>query len=117
MAGIPLNTFRTIPHVVQNTPPPGNFVYQAPLGVTSIILLAQVANIGVNYPTVTFTHYQYSSGTYTELVSGIVVPPNDSLVLLGGKFVLETNDQIYIYGSATDTSLKFIASVLETANQ
>ena len=117
MAGIPLNTFRTIPSVVQNTPAPGNFVYQAPLGVTSIVLLAQVTNTGVTYPTVTFTHYQYSSGTYTELVSGMTVPPNDVLLLLGGKFVLETNDQLYIYSSDTTGHLKFIASVLETANQ
>ena len=113
MAGIPLNTFRTVPFVVTET---DTQVYAAPLGTTAIILMAQVANIGTNYQSVTFKHYQYSTGVITEVVKGFIVPPNDAVNLLSGKLVLETSDRIYVSGSTT-TDLKFIASILESANQ
>lgn len=114
MAGLPLNTFKNVPIAVTDTL---TTVYTAPLGVTSIVLMAQVANIDSTEATVTFIHQQHRSPqTTTHIVKEIVVPPNDARMLLGGKLVLESLDQIKILADRNG-ALQFIASVLETANQ
>ena len=113
MAGLPLNTFKNVPQVVTT-----NLVsvYTAPLGVTSIVLMAQVANIISIQATCSLIHFSYRTNISTYIVKDMIVPPNDARVLLGGKLVLETGDQIKIQGSANN-ALQFIASILETANQ
>jgi hypothetical protein len=113
MAGLPLNTFKNIPLPVSTTT---QTVYTAPLGITSIVLMAQVSNIVTTAQTCSFTHYSYRTGITTYIVKDIIVPPNDARILLGGKLVLETGDQMKIVGSSNN-SLQFIAAILETANQ
>jgi hypothetical protein len=113
MAGLPLNTFKSIPAPVTTSL---QTVYTAPLGITSIVLMAQVSNIVQTAQTVSFIHYSYNTGITTYIVSNAVVAPNDALILLGGKLVLETGDQLKIQGNA-NASMQFIASILETANQ
>ena len=136
MAGIPLNTFRTVTKVVpfsatQATPglpytTQNPFaVYQAPPGTTGVVLYCQVANISdLNTYTISMWHFRPSTTTFTEVVKKIGVPPNDTLNVLGGKLVLETSDILFVSGSAIYTvgppeysDLKLIASVLESANQ
>ena len=136
MAGIPLNTFRTVTKVVpysasQNTPglpyttQNTLAVYQAPPGTTGIILYCQIANISntTSY-TVSMWHFRPSTTTFTEVVKKISIPPNDTMNMLSGKLVLETSDILFVTGSAPYTigpppysDLKLIASVLESANQ
>ena len=128
MPGLPLNTFKNVTKVpvLQGTPDPGDYttnkVYSAPLGVTSIVLMAQVANVGTSEAAVTLVHRKGRSpnlGQFTYVVNEIAVPPNDARVLLSGKLILESLDTLLIY-SNTDPGvvpLHFIASVLETANQ
>lgn len=110
MAGLPLNNFKTITAVVPLTP---QVVYTTPLGFKSVFLLAQVTNIGTTNQNVSFL-YQRPGLDPTEIVSNFTIPPDDTLNLLTGKLVLETNDSIKIVGSS-DTDLKFIASILETS--
>jgi hypothetical protein len=113
MVNLPLNTFRNISEAVTTTEAT---MYTTPLGITSIMLMAQVANI-TNVPvTVTFVHYSYRRARSTFVVKDMIVPPSDARILLGGKLVLETGDQVLVQGSANN-SLEFLASVLETANQ
>lgn len=137
-AFIPLNTFKTVtkrvPAVTQNdldnTGIPGAIVYTAPRGVTSIILLAQASNLDQSGQTynINVVHFRPSrlntnaawndinAGiTKTYILNNAAVPPNDSLLLLPGKLVLETYDRIYMF---TDTANKIdvICSILETAN-
>lgn len=109
MAALPLNNFKTISSVVGTvlTTP-----YTCPLGFKSVFLMAQVTNIGTQNHTVTFLHSR--GGIDTEVVYNYVVPPGDTLNLLTGKLVLETNDSIKIIGSST-SNLKFLASILETS--
>lgn len=181
MAGIPLNTFKTIIKQIQRpnkllwntsvTPPtwegfdpvntyfdkvqtgstieyyppgPGSvgndsfFVYRAPLGVTSVLLYAQVSSTASVTRTVSVWHYrpdqtknvtQYPIA-FTAIVNQLHVPPNDASVVIGGKLVLETGDELYISSSDTDmvspvyaeaaksiTDLKLTLSILESANQ
>ncbi len=112
--GLPLNTFKNVPVAVTTSL---QTVYTAPLGVTSIVLMAQVSNIAETEARVSFIHRQYRSPNIeTYIVKDIIVPPNDARILLGGKLVLETLDQIKIIGDSNDT-MQFIASILETANQ
>lgn len=114
MAGLPLNTFKNIPRVVTDT---STKLYNAPLGVTTIVLMAQVSNVGNATEWVTFVHKQHRSPQLqTTVVFQAPIPPNDARVLLSGKLVLESLDEIWIQGSSND-NLQFIASILETANQ
>ena len=56
MALIPLNTFKTKTAIVgSNT---SSTVYVAPIGVTSIVLMAQVANVSTQTQYVTFSHLE-----------------------------------------------------------
>jgi hypothetical protein len=115
MAGLPLNTFKSVPLPVTTTL---QTIYTAPLGITSIVLMAQVSNVAPTEPApwVSFMHYSYGTGITTYIVFQATVPPNDALILLGGKLVLQTGDQISIIGSSNG-EMQFISSILETANQ
>jgi len=109
MAALPLNNFRTITSVVTTTT---ETPYTCPLGFKAVFLMGQVTNIGTQSRTVTFIH---SRGLIdTEIVYQYIIPPKDTLNLLTGKLVLETNDSIKIVGSSS-SDLKFLASILETS--
>ena len=113
MAGLPLNTFKT---VRANVTDALISVYEAPLGITSIVLMAQVANVDESTSWVTFKHYSNADDVQTFIVKEIDVPSNDARILLGGKLVLQTGDRILVQAEANNR-LEFIASILETANQ
>ena len=109
MAALPLNNFRTITSVVNTvvaTP------YTCPIGFKAVFLMGQVTNIGTQNRSVTFIHSR--GNVDTEIVYEYVIPPKDTLNLLSGKLVLETNDSIKIVGSSS-TDLKFLSSILETS--
>jgi hypothetical protein len=130
MAGIPLNTFKNI-----NRPLTGNntVIYSTATGLTSIVLLAQATNIDNAdvVHNVTMKHYKpgvnlnlkpgdlvdanLNTSSTTIIVNNAPIPPNDSLILLGGKLVLETFD--FISAESDGIEVHFIGSVLETANQ
>jgi hypothetical protein len=108
MAVAPLNKFLTIAVPVA---PGEQTVYTTPTGVSAIVLYAQVANVGVNtYPTVTFTHRRKSTSSRTagntrniRVIKKAEVPPNDSLIIIDGRLVLERTavitDSIVIEGT------------------
>lgn len=110
MAVAPLNKFLTIAVPVA---PGEQTVYTTPVGVSAIVLYAQVSNVGVNtYPSITFTHRRKSTSARTvgntrniRIVKGAEIPPNDALVLVEGRLVLERtaiiSDSIVIEGSQT----------------
>lgn len=135
MASIPLNTFRTVTQAVQQanplsmTVPPGPIydltniyaLYQAPPGITSVVLYCQIANVGAVSYTASMWHYRPSTGTFTPIVYQIPIPTNDARTMLDGKLVLETSDMLFVSGNSPSSvgvsNLKLIASVLESANQ
>jgi hypothetical protein len=126
MALIPLNTFKTKTRVLDTNTTAT--VYVAPIGVTSIILMAQVSNVDSVDHAVTFSHYRrfrvlpdaqgnnsQDPNINTELVKAFAIPPNDSASLITGKMILESQDSIRAYSDSTGTC-KLILSILETAN-
>ena len=108
MAVAPLNKFLTIAVPVA---PGEQTVYTTPVGVSAILLYAQVSNVGVGtYPTATFTHRRKSVASKTagntrnnRIVKDVEIPPNDSVILIDGRFVLERtaliSDSIVIEGT------------------
>jgi hypothetical protein len=110
MAVAPLNKFLTIAVPVA---PGEQTVYTTPVGVSAIVLYAQVANVGVNtYPTITFTHRRKSTSARTSgntrnirVIKQAEIPPNDSLIIIDGRLVLERTaiitDSIVIEGTQT----------------
>ncbi len=127
MALIPLNTFKTKTRVLDTNTTAT--IYVAPIGVTSIVLMAQVANVDPNAAhTITFSHHRrfrvlpdaqgnnaQDPNITTELVMDFEVPPNDSASLITGKMILESQDSIRAY-SDVEGSMKLVLSILETAN-
>jgi hypothetical protein len=127
MAQQPLNQYKTITGIVSTS---DEEIYRTRTGYTSIILYAQVANTGSGIGTVTFSHQREtrSSGggisTYNnEILNQTPVYPNDALILLDGRLVLERTaiktDSIRLSGISTSTPnhLKYTVSLLETLNQ
>ena len=109
MAVAPLNKFITIAIPVA---PGEQTIYTTPAGVSSIVLYAQVSNVGIgaSYPTVTFTHRRTSRVQRTlgntrnnRIVKNIEVPPNDAVIIIDGRLVLERttliSDSIIIEGN------------------
>jgi hypothetical protein len=126
MAQQPLNTYVTRTGVVSTT---NEEIYRTKTGYTSIILYAQVANVGTGIGTASFYHQRETrsqSGVSTslnEIIYRGIVPPNDALILLDGRLVLERTalrtDSIRLSGISTSVPnhLKYTVSILETLNQ
>ena len=109
MAVAPLNKFITIAVPVA---PGEQTVYTTPVGVSAIVLYAQVSNVAgiTTYPTVTFTHRRKSTASKTagntrnnRIIKSAPIFPNDSLVIIDGRLVLERSalisDSIVISGT------------------
>lgn len=117
MAIAPVNKFVSIAVPVS----PGlQKLYEVPTGTSALLLYTQVANvgIGVTYPTVTFTQKRTSRSTGNtrdiRVVKDAEIPPNDAVILVDGRLVLEKTplilDQLYIQG--TQQGVGIITNVL-----
>jgi len=112
MAAVALNTFKTIRHNL-TTSTVG--IYTAPIGVASIIVSAQIANVSTGNTTylTTFSHYRSDGGEF-DLVKNVGIPVKDALSPLAGRLVLETDDEIRVSANENGV-LQLTMSVLETA--
>jgi len=127
MAQLPLNTFLTKTALL-NTNNTSTSVYTSPIGVTSIILMAQIANVSNQTHYLTFSHYRnkpiladaqgnggQAGQTTSTLILNYGIPPNDAGIPLGGKLIVEELDQIQAYADSAGT-LQLVLSILQTAN-
>jgi hypothetical protein len=114
MAQIPLNTFKTTTFDILTSE---ENVYTTPAGVTTVVLLAQVANISEETVYVSANHVR--SSTKTAIIKESGVPTHDSTSLLMGKLILQTGDSLSIQAvnGTTAGQCQLILSYLETANQ
>ena len=130
MALLPLNVFKTKTSVLQNVWTTGTTatVYTAPIGVTSIILMTQCANVSTETHVVTFVHSRnfpifsdaqgngaQPAGVKTELIKEFAIPANDAASLTTGKMIIESLDSVICYSDANNV-FKLTMSILETAN-
>ena len=127
MALLPLNTFKTKTSILSTGTT--SRIYTAPVGVTSIVLMANASNVDLqNTRLVTLAHYRnfpvlpdtqgnggQSGNVTTEQVLRFPIPPNDAGSLLAGKLIIESLDSIIAYSDA-EGSIKVTLSILETAN-
>lgn len=126
MAQLPLNKFLTKTAIL--TTSTTSTVYTAPIGVTAIVLMAQVANLTTQTQTVTFEHFRYKTilpdaqgfggqpgNTPSMLVKEFGVPPNDAATPLSGKMIIEELDSIRAYANTSGT-MQLVMSILQTAN-
>lgn len=127
MALIPLNTFKTKTSIVGSNSSSTSYV--APVGVTSIVLMAQVTNISTETAYVNFVHHRNipvladAQGNGAQpgnvdsfLVKNFPVPANDAASVLTGKLIIESLDSIRCYSQTTST-IQLTLSILETANE
>jgi hypothetical protein len=125
MALIPLNQFRTITTVL--TTNTSATIYVSPVGVTSIVLMAQVSNASTASSNISFVHHrnipiqQNAQGNNAQpgntdsfLVDSFPLPPKDAANLLSGKLIVETLDSVRAYASAPGCTL--VLSILESSN-
>jgi len=107
MAIAPVNKFISVAVPVA----PGlQKLYEVPTGTSALVLYAQVANVGVGtYPTVTFIQRRESRSTGLtrdiRVIKDVEIPPNDGVILIDGRMVLEKTplivDRVYISGTQT----------------
>ena len=109
-----LNVFQTVTAVVSTS---ATEVYTAPVGYTGVVLLAQVANIGNNTQTVSFSHKRTVAGiaVTTEILKDFPISASDTANLVSGKLVIESND-VLVLSASNGTDIKFLGSILETLN-
>lgn len=115
---IPLNTFKTTTTVLKAGPFIGDsdVIYTVPNEITSIVLMAQVANVdSASSHTCTMSHYDTTNMTETEVVKNFEIQPNDAAGLVTGKLIVEQNNQIRASASV-DGEMKLILSYLESLN-
>ena len=107
MAIAPVNKFLSVAVPVA---PGEQKLYEVPTGTSSLLLYAQVSNVGINtYPTVTLIHRRESRSTGItrdiRVIKDIEIPPNDAAILVDGRLVLEktatTLDRLFISGVQT----------------
>ena len=113
MAIAPVNKFVSIAVPVS----PGGLqkLYEVPTGTSALLLYTQVSNvgIGVTYPKVTFVQRRESRGTGNtrdiRVIKDVEVPPNDAVILIDGRLVLEKTpkviDRIYVTGSQQNVGI------------
>jgi hypothetical protein len=111
-SNIPLNTFKSLTANVYTTVVP---VYTTPVGVSTVILMAQFANLGDHIGNVSMSFLQNGANFPTVLVRKFDIPPDDAGNVLTGRLILEQGDSLNISAGANNL-FQFTLSYLETAN-
>jgi len=129
----PLNAFKTKTWSLRDSDAAqGKLVYNAPPGVTGIVLMAQISNVDSEQRTCSFSfaHKDTGTGVETKLVDAFPVRKNDAASPLTGKLIVQEGNQLYTYVHAINTrtvdggagftdcddSLKLTLSILESLN-
>lgn len=126
MAQLPLNSFKTKTTLL--TTSTTATVYTAPIGVTSIVLMAQISNLTTQTQSFSFIHHRnrpvladaqgngfQAANTDSILVKDFEIPVADAGTPLTGKMIIESLDSVRAYASE-DGALQLVLSILETAN-
>ena len=142
MALIPLNKFLTKTRALNTASTVGptfvmttgttSTVYTAPIGVTSIILMAQISNVSTQTQNISFIHHRnrpvlsdaqgngaQPGNVDTYMVNDFAIPVGDAATILTGKLIVESLDSVraFIHANGSNSgTCQLVLSVLETAN-
>jgi hypothetical protein len=106
-----LNIFKTVTANLTTTP---TSVYSTPLGYSTVVLMAQITNIGNSTANISADLVRTgNTGPTTSLISGAQVPINDAISVLTGRLILNYGDQFQVTATANNSS-QLTLSVLET---
>lgn len=108
-----LNEFKTKTGVLTTTE---SVIYTAPSNYTTVVLMAQAANVTSTTDDVTFVYRDTDTSTDTELVKEFQIPGADSASLITGKLVVESGNSI-VAVAGSNNSIKITLSLLETLNE
>tara|TARA_B100000427_G_scaffold321009_1_gene320990 strand:- start:705 stop:2660 length:1956 start_codon:yes stop_codon:yes gene_type:complete len=108
MAIAPVNKFINLAVPIA---PGENKLYEVPTGTSALLLYAQVANVGIGttFPKVTFIQRRQTRSTGLtrdiRVIKDVEIPPNDAVILIDGRLVLEKTalvvDSLYMTGTQT----------------
>jgi hypothetical protein len=136
MAQLPLNKFLTKTFILTTASTYYNYsgtntstVYTAPIGVTSIVLMSQLANLtSSSTQYVNFVHHRnrpvladaqgngaQAANIDSFLVRDFAIPNGDAANVITGKLVIESLDSLRAFASNSGT-VQLVLSILETAN-
>jgi len=103
-------------------------IYVAPVGVTSIVLMAQISNISTQTTGVSLIHHrnipiqQNAQGNNAQpgnvdscLIDQFALPTNDAANVLSGKLIIEALDSVKAW-STVPNSAQLVMSILESSN-
>jgi hypothetical protein len=103
-------------------------IYVAPVGVTSIVLMAQISNISTQTANISLIHHrnipvqQNAQGNNAQpgnvdsyLVNQYALPANDAANVLSGKLVIEALDSVKAFSNVPN-SAQLVMSILESSN-
>ena len=111
MATLPLNSFKTLAFELTTST---QTIYETPADLTTIVLGAQVTNIGSVPVTVRFTLVKNS--TNFVMLKDFEIPVNDAAEATTGKLVIETGASVTASAGANN-SVNLVLSILETSNE
>ena len=84
MAAIPLNKFRTITHTLTTS---SVGIYTCPPGVASLIIFANVANVGSGTSVVSFSAFHSRGAVDTPIIEKGQIPNQDSMNFIEGRLI------------------------------
>ena len=116
MAIAPVNKFISLAVPVA---PGEQKLYEVPTGTSSLVLYAQVSNVGIGtFPKITFIQRRTTRSTGNSrdirVIKDIEIPPNDAVILIDGRMVLEKTPLIVdsLYISGIQSGINTISNVL-----
>jgi hypothetical protein len=106
-----LNIFKTVTANITTTP---TSVYSVPIGYSTVVLMAQITNIGNSTINISANLVRAgNAGPTTSLISGAQIPTNDAISVLTGRLIMNYTDNFQVSASANNSS-QLTLSVLET---
>ena len=103
-----LNVFKTVLANVTTTP---TSVYSTPIGYSTVVLMAQIANTGNT--TIEISADLLRAGNTTALVQNAAVPVADAASVLTGRLILQFGDSLQVTANVNASS-QLTLSLLET---
>lgn len=106
------NIFKSVNAVITTV---NEVIYTAPVGITTIVINAQVANTSSDKARISFSYVLQATNTERNIIKNFLVDGNKSYGLTLGRLVVNPGDSLKVQ-SDTDAPLRLSLSILETSS-